>query len=180
MKRILFSLFVSALFILTAFRPEGPVIDKGAGVLCIDKKISQLKPYLVKTDKPTEGDYPSSIWELDLKKAKMETYMGQKVQRVEVGMNLGGEGEGSEEDVYYFHIYVDKPANDAAVSAFMKKLTDAYGAPMSNLVAPDSGEIVHETWFSEITLLTAIYGVDVETGNKLNYFKVCFDQAYGG
>lgn len=157
-------------------------LDKGWGVLAIDKKVSDLKLYLQKGDsakmKSNERevlgiDY-TSVWTVKLSKANMTDFFGLKVTSIEVYCG-GGELSTADERVQTFVVYTEKPKDSATSEAFRLKVWDKYGEPSSRMFSPDYTEVVYDSWFSDSNrLLDLVYGTDVATGDKFDYYEASF------
>ncbi len=194
MKNIILAglvLFIYSSLIAQSEFVAKPDVDKGFGVLAINKKMEDVKPYLIKTErkllldtsyKNQFGGMVSSGWMVDLKKAKMEDYFGLKVQRIEVYFQSESDDNDKpkNENIFGFVVWLDKPANDKAHEEFVGKLYKAYGGMAEYMTTTDGKNFIHNTWWTQITLIRVIYGIEDESGKKMKYYQARFEQAYGG
>jgi|ERR1035437_6208804 hypothetical protein len=166
------------------------ILDSGYKVLRINKKFEDVKQYLVKTDKKDLWDTAKSRgigaqftsgWTVNLKKADMQTFFGLKVARIEVYFNgeLDKHDKPYDSDIYCFTIYCEKPDNEKDAGDFRLRLFEYYGTA-EMMFTRNEKELVHNTWFRTITMLTMIYGIEYGTNRKLKYYEAHFEQGYGG
>jgi hypothetical protein len=182
--KYLFLLLISSPIILNA-QTSTKALDNGFGVLKKNIKLDDVKKFLVKIDendlkdthnKNYVGQVYSSAWTVDLKKAKMETYFGLKVQRIEVNFikEKNAHVGPMAERVKAFIIFTDKPSSDKEGADFRSKLMKEYGDG-SLMLSPDAKDVVSATWDSDTTVLTVIYGIDYATGNKQNFYQARYE-----
>lgn len=160
-------------------------LDDGFGILKKNKKMEEVKKFLVKTNeddlkdghnKNYMGNVFSSAWTIDLKKAKMETYFGLKVQRIEVYFikEKAAHVEPMAELIGAFIIFMDRPASKKDDADFHSNLTKAFGDG-SLMMSPDYKDKVSTTWDLKNTMLTVIYGIDYATGNKQTFYQARYE-----
>lgn len=177
--RIVPFIFLAFSFLsLTVFEGSPDELDNGLSVLSIDKKLSDVKSFLVKGDtskmisdeKNMVGVYYSSAWTVNLSKAKMKDYFGLPVKSIEVYFEHGEE-ESSDEHIQTFIVIIERPKDSVASEAFRLKVWDKYGVPLARMFSPDYTELVYDTWFNDNNrVLDLIYGIDVATGAKMTYY----------
>ena len=189
MTKQIFTFLFLLIFPSLVFSQGGTVIaDKGFGVVAVDKKMSSIKSYLVAIDKSKlrdssdaagVGDEYSSAWNVDLKKAKMESYFGQKVTSVEVYFDYAYDNQGEQtknEIVARFIVYFEAPKDKEDEIGFQAKLMVYYGdAIMAQ--TDDKKDIMNFTWFSDVTLLQVNFGYDGE--KKSDVYAAYFGRSKG-
>jgi hypothetical protein len=193
MKTIILLITIHASLITFHSSAQGvsnSILDSGYKVLRINKKYDEVKQYLVKIDKKDLWDTAKSRgiggqftsgWTVNLKKAGMETFFGLKVDRIEVYFNgeLDKNDKPYDTDIFCFTIYCVKPSNEKDADVFRAKMFDYYGTA-EIMFSEDHKTLIHNTWFTTITMFTAIYGVEYFTNKKLKYYEMHFEQGYGG
>lgn len=178
-----FSLVILLAFSFTDGTPAD--LDSGIGILKVDKKIGELKSYLVKTDeaqlksrdKSGLGDWITSAWTVNLKKAKLTDYFGLKITSIEVYFDgdKDAEGAASNEQVNSFVIYTERPAGETASEDFRLKAWAKYGEPQSRMFSPDYSKCVYDSWFNDNDrMLDLVYGINIETGDTLGYYEASY------
>lgn len=163
-------------------------LDKGYGLLAIDKPLSEIQSFLVKAEpgnlwnrnvQEMEG-FITSHWMVNLQKAGLNSYFGLVVERCEVLCDMGYDEktEAEFENVFSFTFFLKKPENEKQEGDFLNKAYEQYGE--ANFFLDPEGNVVRWDWFSEITLLVISLGVNVETGEELDYYIADYVQGYGG
>lgn len=179
---------VLLILVLTTFCSfsQGSELDSGFEMLRIDKKKVELSKYLIETPqdsfwdntKELMGDFITSAYIFDHKKAGLKTFFGMEIDRIELFFDgeYDEHGNAQQEDVYSFSIFLKKSGD---VDDIAIEMMERYGDSVP-WIDPESSELIRMDWFSEITLLVVTFGYDMETDMILPYFKADFSQAYGG
>ena len=151
------------------------------GDFAVDTPKDKLLQFL-KMDTEFLGDeFVTSSYEVDFLKVGLTNYFGLTITEMWVDFDGDRDSNGKPvyEDVFSVSVRLELPKSDKERSSFMTQMEDFFGEA-ERMFDPSYSDLVRLFWWSEITMLTVELGVDIETGEDLEFFEVRFDQGYGG
>ena len=167
---------------------EQPLIDEGAGILKIHLPVKEIKLKLKKSspDKMQDkrmrgmvGSTYSTVYTTTAKAIGLKNYFGCKINSIEVYSNNRQEdGEEGEEKIQAFILYLEHPKTKELGESTRISLLERYKEP-NTFWSPDFTELVYYSCYSDLTLLTFMFGIEIETGNKTGFYEVIFSSAGG-
>lgn len=155
--------------------------DTQLGDFAVDAPKEKLLKFLKLDSELFSDEFITSSYDVDFKKAGLTSYFGLNI--TDMWVDFDGERDSADkpinEDVFTVGVRLELPKSDQERSDFMDRIMEYFGEaePMFD---PSYTTMVRLFWWSEITMLNVTLGVDIETGEDLEYFEVRFDQAYGG